>query len=254
MASTKFTEILAQAAREGMLPNKNARSRQWFKDRVKGMNFSSWETYDEDRSAYLMDNILADGIRKGFKPGRNRPSRSYFRNAARNEGRIDGYKEIGQDNARFVPNLEIGNMYCFLYDAKHKDTLPYWDKFPLIFPAGPAKDGFYGVNFHYLPHATRAKLMDALYSIKTDKNFDMNTKIQLSYDVLISTSKFKWFKPAFKHYLYGHMESEFIFIPSAEWDAALFLDMAQWQKQPEGTVWADSNSKLGLKRPHKNRV
>jgi len=31
-----------------------------------------------------------------------------------------------------APKAKIGRMYTFAYDAKHKKTLPYFDKFPLI--------------------------------------------------------------------------------------------------------------------------
>lgn len=35
-----------------------------------------------------------------------------------------------------------GQMYMFYYDPKHKKTLPYYDRFPLIIMVGPAEGGF----------------------------------------------------------------------------------------------------------------
>ena len=49
-----------------------------------------------------------------------------------------------------------GRMFHFLYDPKGKKTLPYYDRFPLIFMVEKAKGGFYGLNLHYLPHKERA--------------------------------------------------------------------------------------------------
>ena len=36
-----------------------------------------------------------------------------------------------------------GKLYMYIYDAKHKDTLPYWDMYPMVFPFRATKDGFY---------------------------------------------------------------------------------------------------------------
>ena len=55
---------------------------------------------------------------------------------------------INKGKATLRPKYGVMNL--FGYDAKHKATLPYYDKFPLIFPIEPAKGGFIGINFHYL--------------------------------------------------------------------------------------------------------
>ena len=34
----------------------------------------------------------------------------------------------------FRDKFELGKMYMFFYDAKHKKTLPYWDRFPVMIP------------------------------------------------------------------------------------------------------------------------
>lgn len=67
-------------------------------------------------------------------------------------------------------DLSVGSMYMFIYDAKWKKTLPYWDIRPLIFPISRSKDRFMGINFHYLPVPYRAMLMDALYDFAIDPN------------------------------------------------------------------------------------
>lgn len=135
----------------------------------------------------------------------------------------------------------IGRMVFYQYDAKTKDDLPYWDKFPLIFVVDMAKDGWYGVNLHYLDPLHRAKLMDALYSILNNKKFDDSTKLKISYQVLKNSSKFKWFKPAFKRYLSSYVRSKFLYISPEEWPVACFLPTARFQKARDTTVWNDSN-------------
>ena len=65
-----------------------------------------------------------------------------------------------------------GNMYMFFYDPKYKETLPYYDGFPLIIMLGPAKGGFMGLNLHYLPPAVRARLLDIIIGNKRYTRWD----------------------------------------------------------------------------------
>ena len=134
------------------------------------------------------------------------------------------------DQTRVKSHIEIGHMYFFSYDPKTKDDLPYYDRLPLIFPFNSTSNGIYGINMHYLPYGLRAKLMDALYTIISDTRFDEKTRLKLSYDVLSSTSRFKYFKPCIKQYLYSHIRSQFVHIRADEWNNALFLPVERFQK------------------------
>jgi hypothetical protein len=110
----------------------------------------------------------------------------------------------------------------------------------LIFPINKTKGGFMGINFHYLPPMMRAQLMDALYGITNNKRYDESTRLGLSYDLLNSAAKFRFFKPALKQYLNKQMKSRFIYINPTEWDVALFLPLAQFEKASKQKVYADS--------------
>jgi hypothetical protein len=145
---------------------------------------------------------------------------------------------------RKVARPDAGQMYAFRYDPKGKQTLPYYDVFPLVFPIESYSDGFLGINFHYLPLALRAKLMDALYSVTSDKRYDENTRLVATYRVLQAASKFKAFRPTIKHYLYAHVRSPFLEITAPEWDIALFLPMESFKKATKETVWKDSRGKI----------
>jgi hypothetical protein len=194
--------------------------------------------------ATLFDDILLRGVRQGQIPARTQDARDWFREKARQN----------RSNARYPANLMaegqkvgtpvIGNMYHFFYDPKHKKTLPYYDRFPLIFMVGPAEKGFYGINLHYLPPKLRAALMDNLYDITSNKRYDESTKLRISYDILKGASKYRFFKPTFKHYLNAHVKSQFLKIDSVEWDIALFLDTARFEKASRQKVWADSRKMI----------
>ena len=81
---------------------------------------------------------------------------------------------INQGKATLRPKFGVMNL--FAYDPKHKATLPFYDKFPLIMPLQAAKGGFYGLNFHYLPMAQRVLFLRQLSKYASDKNFDRNTR------------------------------------------------------------------------------
>jgi len=134
----------------------------------------------------------------------------------------------------------IGQMYCFSYDPKTKEKLPYYDKFPLIFPINFYSDGFLGINLHYLPPMMRAQLMNALYDIAVDDKYDNSRKLRISYDLLNGSSKYKYFKPCVKRYLSSHVRSKFIFIDHENWDMVLMLPMQQFEKASDQKVWKDS--------------
>ena len=109
--------------------------------------------------AIVFDDLLAKGVRAGEVPARTDSARAWYRDRARTT-RIQPQTLIKSDRERLTSRVMIGRMYHFFYDPKHKKTLPYYDRFPLIFPFKSVRGGFLGINLHYLPLRLRAKLMD----------------------------------------------------------------------------------------------
>lgn len=195
----------------------------------------------------IFDNILIQGARQGIIPARTVAARDWYRSAA---GKLmsnitPGVFEKRTDEARKVSSMEFGYMYAFKYDPKTKNDLPYYDTFPLIFPVRMDSDGFLGINFHYLPPVLRAKLMDALYSTLTNKKYDDTTKLKISYSILQSASKYRFFKPMLKKYLRSQVRSQFLEVQVNEWDIAIFLPTESFRKADTGRVWEDSRKKIG---------
>jgi len=195
----------------------------------------------------IFDNILIQGARQGIIPARTVAAREWYRSAA---GKLmsnisPGVFEKRTDEARKVSSMEFGYMYAFRYDPKTKNDLPYYDTFPLIFPVRMDSDGFLGINFHYLPPVLRAKLMNALYSTLTNKKYDDTTKVKISYSILQSASKYRFFKPMLKKYLRSHVRSQFLEIQVNEWDMAIFLPTESFRKADTGRVWEESRKQIG---------
>lgn len=199
--------------------------------------------------AAIFDEILLKGIRAGQVPARSAAAREWYREQAKGISRVARnksqserlIKELKSDTERRQDDrFRMGSMYLFSYDPKHKDTLPYYDRFPLIFPINKAKGGFLGINMHYLPPILRAKLMDQLYTVLNNKNFDETTKLTASYKILNSAAKFKEFRPCIKHYLNAHVQTKPAYINPTEWDIALFLPTQRFVGATATQVYADS--------------
>jgi len=144
---------------------------------------------------------------------------------------------------RTTTNLR-GSMYMYFYDPKHKETLPYYDRFPLTIMVDAAPGGFYGLNLHYLPVPLRAKMLDSLMDITNNRKYDETTKFQATYNTLKRASKLKYFKPCFKHYLNSNVRSRFAYVPPPEWEIATFLPTADFQKSGKSTVYKDSRAAI----------
>jgi hypothetical protein len=194
-------------------------------------------------AAYVFDKILSQGVRSGQIPARTTAARRWFRNTAKTVSTSPSAVLKG-DKDRLRNKAYPGIMYSFYYDPKHKETLPYYDRFPLVIPIGPAAGGFLGINFHYLPLPLRAKLMDALYDVVNNQKFDESTRIAASYDLLKGAAKFAPFKPCVKHYLTQHVRSRYLRIEPAEWDIALFLPTEDFAKASKSKVWRDSRKMI----------
>jgi hypothetical protein len=194
--------------------------------------------------AILFDELLTKGVRAGQIPARTQAARNWYRDAARDFGSVNEKSLMRSDRNRLTANPQVGSMYMFYYDAKHKDTLPYFDRFPLIFPFKKVDGGFMGINMHYLPLQYRAKLMDSLYDLTTNERYDERTKLELSYKLLNSAGKFRYFKPCVKHYLTGQLRSRFMYIYPSEWDMALFLPLERFQGASKTKVWSDTRRAL----------
>lgn len=140
----------------------------------------------------------------------------------------------------FRPGL--GNLYSFAYDPKHKDTLPFYDAFPLVIPIAMYPDGFLGINFHYLPNRLRMALLLKLYDFKS--KLHGRTRIRATYQLLNSTSRYKEFVPTLHRYLYSHMKSAAIIIPVDDWEKTIMLPLAKFRKKSRSQVYRNSMGKV----------
>jgi hypothetical protein len=193
----------------------------------------------------LFAKLEYEAFRAGINP-RTKEAQDWFRKKAQQMRRVNRMDLLQDDQVKLAnrQNPLIGSMNMFFYDPKTKDTLPFYDRFPLAIIVGPAEKGFYGLNLHYLPPILRAKMLDALLDITNNKKYDETTRFQMSYKMLQSSSKLRYFKPCFKHYLTAHVKSRLARVQAPEWEIATFLPTASWEKSSATNVYRESRKAL----------
>jgi hypothetical protein len=189
----------------------------------------------------MADNIFQQ---VNMNAGDARKSYQWYRDQVRNLGsNLSGIQLIRNEklSSRIVP----GNMYLFMYDPKYKETLPYYDAVPLVLPFRTVPDGFLGINLHYLPYLARFRLLGELSKLTTDKKITEKTRIEISWQILNSSSKYLAATACVKHYLNDHLRSRFLKINYNDWITASMLPVESFRKVKKEKVWQETKKKNG---------
>lgn len=169
-------------------------------------------------------------------------SRTWFEQQAR---MLAGKTITPQRLIKSNPELNVnkivpGELYLFNYDAKHKDTLPFWDTFPLVFPFRKMPDGFIGLNMHYLPYPIRISLLDKLMEFKTSSALTETTRIKMSWGLLSGLSNNYHVQSCVHRYLMPHIKSPLKRIESNDWATAMMLPVERFVGSTKQKVWQGS--------------
>tara|TARA_B100000035_G_scaffold51119_1_gene39684 strand:+ start:1987 stop:2508 length:522 start_codon:yes stop_codon:yes gene_type:complete len=117
----------------------------------------------------------------------------------------------------------------FVYSPKLRNKLPYFDTFPLVLPLKSMDGGFLGLNFHYLPYALRARLLDAAGGDNLSVSAVENNRLT---------------KPCLKRYLFGYTRSKFRKIDDEDNLTAIMLPVQRFKKASAQEVWSDSRKMI----------
>ena len=191
--------------------------------------------------AYLLNRINEQLAKAGLQPRTNQ-ARAWLR------AKINDLKPSRQallnDKGRMRDSTIIGRMYFYFYDPKMKESLPYYDTFPLVIPIEQYRDGFLGLNLHYIHPKQRILLLDALSEFANNSKYDASTKLRLSYDLLRRTGAVYQATPCIKRYLFTHVESRFLEITADEWDIASLIPGNNFVGASNEKVWAESRKQF----------
>jgi hypothetical protein len=191
--------------------------------------------------AYLLDRIKESLAKEGYTP-RSSAARQWLK-AKVGELRPTP-AALMRDRERLKDKSFIGKMYFFFYDPKTKDSLPYYDRFPLVIPIERYSDGFLGLNLHYISPKQRIILLDKLSVFLNNDDYDETTKFRLRYHTLKNASRIFEGTPCIKRYLYKHVDSRFLEIPAEEWDIAALIPYEYFIGATKNKVYADSRKKF----------
>ena len=191
-------DTLTKAVSSGEVKDRAKRSAKWFQDKLKGLK-------GEARNRFSSTN----------------PDKFYRESP--NKIAPTGLKRTAG----------FGDLYCYHYDPKYKQTLPYYDAFPLIMLIGSDKETFLGCNFHYLNPRFRAILLDKL-----------NAKVGKGIPKWKSLSKIKEIAPTIKRYRFDHIDKKVIQIKEDEKEIAIFLPLERFRKSSKSAVWSDSKGRF----------
>jgi hypothetical protein len=127
-------------------------------------------------------------------------------------------------DGKITGRVNFGALNMFIYDPKLKNKLPYYDTFPLVLPIERYRDGFLGINFHYLPYALRARLLSRL---DPNANYSALKNVRLV-------------KPTLKRYLNSNVRSRFRKLEEEDFMTAIMLPVQRFRKSSASKVWSDS--------------
>lgn len=192
------------------------------------------------------DNDLIKNIIKKYEDSVKNPkrhtmqSRQWFRRYIRKNIKTVRQPRFIQ-GAKLKSSPEFGDMICYVYDAKHKATLPYYDKFPMVFIFAEEGNHFKGINLHYLPPALRVVLFTELLKLRNEKRYRKSTKIKLTWDLLNSFAGHPYVAPCVKMYLKNHVRSKFIVVDPQVWEIVLSMPLERFTTS-NARVWSDSQT------------
>ena len=173
----------------------------------------------------MAEETYFDKISKQIKTG-NEPY-TWYRNRIKELGTPTVPELLRSGKLNKTPHPKHLNM--FVYAPKFAKKLPYYDTFPLVMYLKPAEGGFYGLNFHYLPYALRARLLDAAGQDKLSVSAVENSRLT---------------KPTIKRYLFGYTRSMFRRVDSEDNLTAIMLPVQRFKKAGENKVWGDSRKMI----------
>lgn len=152
------------------------------------------------------------------------------------KGSYGDRKRVGAEFFDPKKDVALGQFFVFHYDAKLKDELPYWDRYPFVLVIDIDQTGFLGLNFHYLPPRFRKLVIDKLLKYKR-KSGTQKAYLKVSYPFLKAMLKTKFLSPMIHRYLHKQLRSNFVIVREDAWENAMMLPVQKFQGATAQQVW-----------------
>ena len=151
-------------------------------------------------------------------------SKEAYMKLARNQREIRSIQNLNR-GLESVGRMQIGQLVTFEYEAKSADELPYWDRFPLVYITKVHRDGWTGMNLHYLHPRMRARLF-----------YEMDSRNINIIDNDLSNL-------CTKRYLADHVVVEPRKFPKDLWEIAIQLPFENFENKTNNYVWRQTSMK-----------
>lgn len=200
---------------------------------------------DEKDVQKTFDDIvksLERGMSSSEIAKRQRESIAYFsgRNKAKTVDTGRANLSMMTKGQRGVSDLIPGTMMTYAYSAKNADTLPYWDRFPLIVFLDVQKNGnLLALNMHYLPPDFRAKILAELMKTVTAKDLRHDVRMRITYQKCQRIAAFQPLQFALKSYIPQRVSTKIVRIQPDAWHHAIFFPSQMFVNASERKVWSD---------------
>lgn len=189
-------------------------------------------------------------LRNSFR-GLVRKVQDETRGAKTNNKSVKWFKEIVSKavRSRTKANPMVGRIYTFAYLAKTRQTLPYFDRFPLSVCIGKKEGRWWSINLHYLPPDMRAAFLEELIVKYADDKTKRAARMKNETQLRIDWKKMKGFnQKVFEHaltsYLPEQMKSQLMEVNPIDWHIAVALPSQQFVTYADGKQKRFSSQKV----------
>ena len=188
-------------------------------------------------------NTLVESIRKRFNDKTNfeantKESMYWFRKFIGSKYfNLKGIKILRE--YKKTNKIKLGNIYSYGYDPKWKDSLEYYDTFPLVLVIGLYDDGWLGLNLHYVPVKFRYLIFEGLLKTLVDDTINDKTKFRITYNKLQALRVSKWTGNTIKRYLFSQVQTNMYKIPPEDWEIIMGLPYDNFVGAPRREIYKD---------------
>lgn len=153
-------------------------------------------------------------------------------------------QHIEEGYATAKPNY--GMMNLFHYQPQTAEKLPFYDLFPLVIPVEKNRDGFTGINFHFLSIPMRVAFLNLLTEAFAD---DRMEKLNLTWRQISGLGKSK---AIVRRYKAKNVKSTFLRLPIEDMLIAVLLPVQKFYtgslssrtSVPSNSVYSQTRNKM----------
>ena len=163
--------------------------------------------------------------------------------------RITGPELLSEaEKKKITARPNYGMMNLFWYKPLNAKRLKYYDLYPLVIPFKKHRNGFTGLNFHYLSVPMRMNLLERLSAFEdsgTLYSLDVNDIDQLLAFEWMEVKGMKGIKPIVRRYLANYVYSNFLKVGLEDMVVASLLPVERFYT---GDLWNDRMDRVNPRR------